>query len=216
MSDIFKVLTLCAAATLAGPLALVGPTAAQTTEEAPAEPEAETEAPRADGLSTGQELEEIGSTYVKSEHADWDLRCIRAPEGRQDPCQLYQLLEDQDDNSVAEINMFILPEEDQLAAGANIVTPLRTLLTQQVVISVDGGKAKVYPFTFCNQVGCVARVGYTEGDVASYKRGNEAKIFVVPFDAPDQRVELTVSLAGFTAGFDALIAATQPEAEAEE
>lgn len=205
MSDILKVLILCAAT------ALTGPVLAQTATQTPAETEeAEGQAPRNDGLSTGQELETVGETYVKSEHGDWDLRCIRAPEGQQDPCQLYQLLSDQNDNSVAEINMFTLPADDKLAAGANIVTPLRTLLTQQVVISVDGSKPKVYPFTFCNQIGCVARVGYTAGDVASYKRGNEAKIFVVPFDAPDQRVELTVSLTGFTAGFDAMVAAAAP------
>jgi len=206
MSDIFKVLTLCAATALAGPA--VSQTATETPAETEEPAEAGTDTPRSDGLSTGQELETVGETYVKSEHGDWDLRCIRAPEGRQDPCQLYQLLEDQNDNSVAEINMFTLPGDDKLAAGANIVTPLRTLLTQQVVISVDGGRAKAYPFTFCNQIGCVARVGYTEGDVASYKRGNEAKIYVVPFDAPDQRVELSVSLTGFTAGFEALVAET--------
>lgn len=209
MSDFFKFLALSAA------LALTAPATAQTaTDTTTAEPEAEAaseeEAPRADGLSTGQEVITPGDTYVLSEHGDWDLRCIRAGEGQKDPCQLYQLLEDQSGNSVAEINLFNLPNDDKLAAGATIVTPLETLLTQQVLLSVDGGKAKVYPFTFCTQIGCFSRVGFTEGDIASFRRGNEAKIVVVPAQAPDQKVELTVSLAGFTAGFAAVTEATKP------
>ncbi len=206
MSDFLKFLAVSAA------VALAAPATAQTTTETEAETEAPAEdtAPRADGLATGQEVIETGQTYVVSEHDDWDLRCIRAPEGQQDPCQLYQLLEDQNGNSVAEINLFNLPNDDKLAAGATIVTPLETLLTQQVQLSVDGGRAKVYPFTFCTQIGCFARVGFTEGDVASFRRGNEAKIVVVPAQAPDQKVELTVSLRGFTAGFNAVSEATKP------
>lgn len=206
MSDLFKLLTLAAAMALAVPA-----TAQTTTDETTTESEAETPTgERADGLSTGTELQQVGQTYVVSEHGDWDLRCIRAPEGQQDPCQLYQLLEDQNGNSVAEINLFNLPGDDQLAAGATIVTPLETLLTRQVQLSVDGGTPKLYPFTFCTPVGCFARVGFTEGDVAAFKAGNEARIVVVPAQAPDQQVQLTISLTGFTAGYNAVIEATKP------
>ena len=184
-------------------------TEAPATDAPAAEAEAET--PRADGLNTGSEVVEVGKTYKISDHGDWELRCIKAPEGTKDPCQLYQLLEDQQGNSVAEINLFNLPDDDKLAAGATIVTPLETLLTQNVLLSVDGGKAKVYPFTFCTTIGCFSRVGFTAGDVAAFKAGNSAKIVVVPAQAPDQRVELTMSLSGFTAGFDAVKAATEGE-----
>ncbi len=202
MSNLIKLLSIAAL------LATTHAAVSQTTEEPATEEEAPA-ASRADGLSTGEEENPVGGTYVLSEHGDWDLRCIRAPEGQNDPCQLYQLLEDQNGNSVAEINMFSLPPDDNLAAGATIVTPLETLLTESVRISVDGGQAKRYPFTFCTQVGCFARVGFTAGDVAAFRAGNEAKITVVPAQAPDQRVELTVSLTGFTAGFNAIVEATE-------
>lgn len=209
MSEYLKSLMIGA---VLGAIATTGALAQTTTETTDDAPAAETEAEaatteRADGLSTGQEIIEVGSTYRVSEHGDWELRCIKAPEGTKDPCQLYQLLADQDGNSVAEINLFPLAADDQLAAGATIVTPLETLLTQQVKLAVDGGQAKVYPFTFCTQVGCFARVGFTDGDVAAFKRGNAAKITVVPAQAPDQVVELTMSLKGFTAGLDATTAA---------
>ena len=206
MTHLIKLLSLAVVLALAAPsFAQSTDTETETEAEAPAE-----NAPRADGLALGQQEQPVGETYVLSEHGDWDLRCIRAPEGQQDPCQLYQLLEDQNGNSVAEINLFNLPDGDELAAGATIVTPLETLLTQQVRLSVDGSQPKIYPFTFCTQIGCFSRVGFTDGDVASFKRGNVAKITVVPAQAPDQRVELTVSLTGFTAGFDAVIEATKP------
>ena len=224
MSDLLKPLLLSAFIAMGAPAWSQENSTAQATETeaaepqdtqtAPNEPESDAEAPetteRADGLSTGTEVNRVGQTYVLSEHDDWELRCIRAPEGQKDPCQLYQLLEDQGGNQVAEINLFSLPEGDQLAAGATIVTPLETLLTRQVVLSVDGGQAKTYPFTFCTQVGCFARVGFTDGDVASFKRGNVAKIVVVPAQAPDQRVELTVSLKGFTKAFEAVTEAAKP------
>jgi invasion protein IalB len=189
-------------------LAALGSTAiAQSTTETE---ETQTEE-RADGLSTGVDAPpEVGKTYVLSIHGDWELRCIKAPEGQKDPCQLYQLLRDQNDNSVAEINLFNLPNDEKLAAGATIVTPLETLLTRNVVMSVDGAKAKVYPFTFCTAIGCFARVGFTNEDINSFKRGNAAKIVVIPAQAPTQKVELTVSLKGFTAGFDAVSAAAKP------
>ena len=180
-------------------------TAQSTTEETTTEE-------RADGLSTGQPAvdEEVGKTYVESVHGDWELRCIKAPEGQKDPCQLYQLLKDQNDNSVAEINLFNLPADDKLAAGATIVTPLETLLTRNVVLSVDGGPKKSYPFTFCTAIGCFARVGFVDEDVTAFKRGNVAKIVVIPAQAPKNTVELSVSLKGFTAAFDAVTEATKP------
>lgn len=217
MSEYLKTLLIGAAfGAVLSSAAIAQSTDATTEAEAPAAeaeapaadaPAAEGDASRDDGLSTGETIVQVGQTYRVSEHGDWELRCIKAPEGQKDPCQLYQLLEDQQGNSVAEINLFSLPEGDNLAAGATIVTPLQTLLTKNVLMSVDGGQAKVYPFTFCTEIGCFARVGFTSGDVASFKAGNAAKIVVVPAQAPDQTVDLTMSLKGFTAGLAAVQAA---------
>ncbi len=209
MSDLLKTLLVVSLVSVASPsFAQTTTTDGDTTTEA----EAETDAPeqRADGLETGAPAgPQVGETYRVSEHGDWELRCIKAPEGQKDPCQLYQLLRDQNGNSVAEINLFNLPADDKLAGGATVVTPLETLLTRNVTLSVDGGQAKVYPFTFCTEVGCFARVGFTAGDIASFKRGKSAKIQIVPAQAPDQTVDLTMSLSGFTAGFEAVTEATK-------
>ena len=169
-------------------------------------------APAADGneagpgeLSMGQPVEPaVGETYVEGSYGDWELRCIRTADGA-DPCQLYQLLEDGQGNAVAEISIFDLPAGGQAEAGATIITPLETLLTEQLRLSVDGGATRAYPFSFCSQLGCFARVGFTSAEVEQFRAGAQAVLTIVPAVAPDQTVDLTVSLSGFTAGYAAVV-----------
>lgn len=173
--------------------------------DTPAEEAADT-AP--DGLSLGAVEGEraVGQTYVREEYGVWKLRCVKT-ENDKDPCQLYQLLSDGEGNSVAEFNMFALPEGQQAVAGANVITPLETLLTANLRLAVDGGQAKVYPYSFCSQIGCFSRIGLTADEVALFRKGAAAKITIVPAAAPSDTVELTLSLSGFTAGFNALVEA---------
>ncbi|ARU00707.1 invasion associated locus B family protein [Yoonia vestfoldensis] len=146
----------------------------------------------------------IGEIYVADTHGDWEVRCIRAPEGQDDRCNLYQLLTNDADAPVAEFNLFRLPQGGQAMAGANIVVPLETLLTQQLTLSVDDGEPRRYPFSFCNAAGCVARIGLTEAEIAAFEAGSTATLRLVPAAAPEDDFLLTMSLAGFTEGFDNL------------
>lgn len=169
---------------------------AQTAEQAP---EA-TDSPLT-GLSTGEVInQENDESYVGNTHGDWELVCVRVAD-QQDPCQMYQLLRDAEGNPTAEITIFPLPPGQEAAAGASILTPLDTLLTAQLVMQVNGGDAKRYPFTFCTAIGCVARVGFTASEVDAFRRGATATWSLVPVAAPDQVVELNMSLIGFTAAF---------------
>lgn len=197
-------------------LAWAAPLTAQETpapaDGAEAQPAEETAAPAAEapgvipGLDMGEPVEtgsgepRVGEPYAKAEFGDWLLRCLRTEEGN-DPCNLYQLLLDDQGNAVAEISMFPMPPGNEAVAGATIVVPLETLLTEQLTLSVDGTSARRYPFTFCNRAGCVARVGFTAEEVEQFKRGNAAQLTLVPAAAPDQQVDLDISLSGFTAGF---------------
>ncbi len=153
------------------------------------------------GAAEAGEGPQVGQPYIREEFGDWALRCLRTENGN-DPCQLYQLLEDEEGNAVAEISMFPLPEGGEAAAGATIVAPLETLLTEQLRLSVDGGVVRRYPFNFCNRAGCVARVGFTAEELSQFRRGNVAQLSIVPAAAPDEQVDLRISLIGFTAGFD--------------
>lgn len=178
-------------------LFLQGAHATAQEAEAPADPAQE--------LSLGEPTgPQVGETYVAASFGDWAQRCQKAPEGQQDPCSLYQLLTDEDDAPVAELSLFRLPEGSRAIAGATIVAPLETLLPQQLTLAVDGGEARRYPFSFCNAGGCIARIGFTQAEVDQFKRGASATLRLVPAAAPTEEVILTVSLAGFTAGYDGL------------
>lgn len=179
---------------------------------------AEAVPPDAGGLSMGEPVApdggEIGTPYVREEHGAWQIRCIRTPSGT-DPCQLYQLLRDDEGNPVSEFSLFPLtPPQGDAVAGGNIITPLETLLTQAVTLQIDTGEPRRYPFTFCTTAGCFARIGYSAADIDRFKRGRSAKMSIVPLVAPDQRISLTVSLTGFTAGYDALAALIAEQAAA--
>ena len=161
------------------------------------------DATSADDFDIGEPVNQVGQSYFRETFTDWSLRCVRAPEGQPDPCELYQLLTDENGNEVAEFSIIPLPEGRDAVAGATIVAPLGTLLSEDVVISVDGAEARRYRFTVCNQAGCAAQFGLTQSQLDQMKRGSRATVRVVPFQAPDQEVLLEVSLSGFTAGFTA-------------
>lgn len=156
----------------------------------------------ADTLPVGETP--VGETYVAETHGDWEIRCIAAEEGEPEPCQLYQLLVDDDGGPVAEFNVFDLPDEGEIVAGATIVTPLDTLLPPGIRLRVDDGSWSEYPFAFCQPVGCFARLGLTAANVDAMRAGGDAYVALVPLPAPDQVIQLEASLSGFTAGFAAL------------
>ena len=156
-------------------------------------------------LSLGEDANAVpvvGEPYTKEIIGDWEMRCIKAEEGEDDPCQMYQLLDDGEGTPVAEFSLFRLPDGGKAKAGATVVVPLETSLPQQLTITVDGGVARRYPYAFCNPVGCYARIGLTADDLSRFKRGNAALLTIVPALAPDQKVELSLSLTGFTAAFE--------------
>lgn len=193
-------------------LALAATPLIAQTEEAPATEEAApADGAAAENLAMGQEVgaaDGPGSTYTVANFEAWEQKCVRTESGV-DPCQLYMLLKDQEGNSVAEFTMFNLPKgsEGPAVAGATFIAPLETLLTAGMTLQIDDAKGKLYPFTFCAPIGCVARIGFTAEEIAAMKAGANAKITIVPFVAPDEKVELTISLKGFTAGYEAVSAA---------
>lgn len=198
-------------ATLALAVAAAAPGLAQDTGGAAAPAEGQGVL-SPDALSLGESETDNGA-YLAATHGDWELRCLRTEEG-DDPCQLYQLLKDAEGNPTAEFILFPLPPGREAAAGATIITPLETLLTQQITIRVDGAPGKRYPFSWCAPIGCIARVGFTAQEIDAFKRGRAATLTIFPVAAPDTPVELSVSLTGFTAGFDALAATLKAPAPA--
>lgn len=171
-----------------------------TTQEGQASDADTAQTDPASGLDLGREVEEDPS-YIKETYGDWQLQCFRSETG-EDPCQMYQLLREDAGNPVAEFSLFKLPGNSQAVAGATIVVPLGTLLTEGLKIRVDGSATKNYNYSFCSLGGCFARIGFTQADIDAFKAGANATLIIVPAQAPDQRVEIKTSLTGFTAAFN--------------
>ncbi|MGR3759410.1 invasion associated locus B family protein [Roseobacteraceae bacterium NS-SX3] len=205
--------------TLAAMLAAAAPLAAQETKPAeedtaaqPADQAEDTQSqaePKADEvLDLGQPADsgglKVGDRYSKEKHGDWDLACVKT-EAETDPCELLQVLTGPEGKPMAEISMFRIEQEGaQAVAAATIIVPLETLLPAGLTISVDGAPSKRYNYTFCAPVGCFARIGLTASDIDAFKKGSEAVLALRPAPAPDQLVELKMSLKGFTAGYNAV------------
>lgn len=155
------------------------------------------------GPAQAQEAEAAapGTVYVRETSGDWEVRCIRTQLDH-DPCTLFQLLRDDNGNDVAQYEIVTLPPGQRFAAGVTIVTPLETLLTQQVQVTVDKGLGKRYPFNYCNNVGCFARFGATDADLRALREGTMAEMVIYAAAAPQQEVALKISLMGVSAGLD--------------
>ncbi|MFC3630756.1 invasion associated locus B family protein [Paracoccus angustae] len=190
------------------------PAAEAPAAEAPATPAAEApatdgaaEAPATPAADAPADAEpQVGQYYVKTTNQDWTTRCLKAEQGK-DPCELYQLLKDDEGNAVAEMTLIPLKNSEDVAAGATVVAPLETDLIQGLGFAVGTGESRGYPFSFCAPVGCVSRLGFTQAELDALKRGSEATLTLLPFGGNrDNPVRLKLSLSGFTAAFDALSA----------
>ncbi|MGR3615593.1 MAG: invasion associated locus B family protein [Paracoccaceae bacterium] len=163
-----------------------------------------TQAPEGETIDLGEPVDtgpQLGDRYSKEKYGDWDLACIKT-EGDKDPCSLLQILMDGNGNPISEFSLFRIDDDTPAVAGATIVVPLETLLTAPLTISVDGAPGKRYNYTFCNPVGCVAQIGLTEADVNAFRQGKKATLSLRPAPAPEQVINVDMSLTGFAAGFD--------------
>lgn len=132
---------------------------------------------------------------------DWEVRCDAASGN----CFMYQLARDADLNPVSEMTIVPLPEGGEAALGVTVITPLGTMLNEGVVMQIDSGTARQYPFNWCTRSGCYARFGLTPGEVNSMKAGATARLRLLSVSAPDQPVILQLSLRGFTAAHSRLL-----------
>ncbi|MBD0864827.1 MAG: invasion associated locus B family protein [Rhodobacteraceae bacterium] len=181
-------------------LLVITPISAQVDSEGPGAP-VDQIPPQLDLGQPVQQGLQLGARYVKQAYNDWDLVCLKTDQ-ETDPCSMMQVLRDNTNNPVAEVLIFRLENGGQAVAGATIMVPLETLLTAQLTISVDGGTARRYAYSFCEQIGCVARIGLTQADVDAFRHGNLAQVSLRPAQAPEQLVTLDMSLSGFTAAYN--------------
>lgn len=179
------------------------PAPIETAPEAAAPPSAQPVAPPA-----AQPVAPPQPEITVTEHGDWEVGCLNGTP----QCELQQVAIDSTSNPVVLVRIVRLPEGSDAQALAVFNTPLGTLLPQGLSFRIDAAQTATLPFEWCVQEGCIVRLGLREPDVAAMKRGNVVNLTVTSIADPSTPVELTLSLAGFTAGYDSLPVPAPPPA----
>ena len=136
---------------------------------------------------------------------DWSVVC--GPEGP-GSCAMTQLGEDPQGSPAIEFVVRKLDGEDavidgvEIAAVADIITPLGVLLEFGLRLKIDGGEERGAPYRICQQHGCLVREPLSEAVITSLKRGANATVTVAAEGAGP--VQINISLRGFTKAFDSL------------
>ena len=164
-------------------------------------------AQEASGLSLGKPLETIrepGEIYLAGNKGDWNVRCITGNPGEIDKCEIQQLLFLNENTPVADISIFKLPEGERAVAAANVMVPLETLLTKKFRFAFSENSVKEFPYSFCNQNGCLVRMGLLNEDIEAMKKGSSSELSITHISSPEASINLSLSLNGFTAAFDVI------------
>ena len=144
--------------------------------------------------------------YIKERIKDWNLKCIE-PIDSIERCEANQIIFNQEQQPVAEISIFKLPQGQVAAAAATIIVPLETVLNQGLILEMQDLEPKKYQFKFCNSIGCYSQIGLTNGELEALKSEGQASIFLKHLSSGDQQIIIPISLSGFTTTFSK---ATQP------
>lgn len=186
----------------AAPAAPAPATEAAPAAEAPAAPAPAAEAPAATPAPAAPAQPEIQVT----KQGEWEIGCLAGTT----QCEMQQVAKDPSGNPVVLARLAKLPAGAEAQALMIFNTPLGTLLPTGLGFQIDSAQMATLPFEWCVQEGCIVRLGLREPDIAAMKKGGSVKLKVVSIADPQKPVDLTLSLAGFTAGFDSLAVPAAP------
>ena len=144
--------------------------------------------------------------YIKERFENWSLKCIKTVNSIE-RCEANQIIFNQKQQPVAEISIIKLPKGQVAAAAATIIVPLKTILSEGLVLAIQELEPKKYQFKFCNSLGCYSQIGLTNDEVEALKRKEKASIFLKHISSGDRQIVIPMSLDGFTKTFSNV---TQP------
>ncbi|MEM6987207.1 MAG: invasion associated locus B family protein [Pseudomonadota bacterium] len=135
---------------------------------------------------------------------DWTARCSVPPNSNAQVCVLEQIVfSDDGERPMLRAAAGFLEQPGGVFEPAILTTvPLMVALQPGLAVSVDGGDAFIADFHHCTPEGCVAGLPLDERVMGAFRRGADAEIRVATIDGAT--VSMTLSLRGFSAGFDAL------------
>ncbi len=134
---------------------------------------------------------------------DWSARCEKPKGAEHESCFIFQrLVTKKDDGFVPVLHVLVGYITRDGEPGLFATVPLGVSLPPGVQLSVDGDAPVSFGYSHCSNQGCLAALALSDALIAKMKAGNQA---VVTFHTGSQKpVSITVSLRGFTAGFNSL------------
>lgn len=135
----------------------------------------------------------------KTQYNDWTVRCLQSASPKK--CEMTQLVSNPaSGTSVMRVIMGYSPQANNPAMV--FVVPLGTRLAPGMQISIDGGKPIRIPFQVCLRKGCRAALPLKPSLLSSFKNGVTAQVSII--GPRGERIDLDVSLMGFTAASNAI------------
>ena len=153
-------------------------------------------------------VRQVGEIYTRAVHGDWIVNCLYSGTETEN-CNMQQIVIDKRGDRIARVEFFDVPDVAYIGAGANITTPLGTLLEANLVLAIGRTPAKTYPFRYCLENGCVARLAFTTAEVELLRKSISMILTIRSVYLPDEPTSGVVSLAGFTAGLNEVQAASR-------
>ncbi len=134
-------------------------------------------------------------------YGDWQMTCDAVPAGGEQ-CALVQRVEDADRPGAWLAAYAFRPNDGGGQTLLSVLVPLEVILIKGLGLKIDDGDLVTFDFIRCSLEGCLASIDLDETRIAALRGGSQA-LFVYYFDE-SQGVGFPVSLAGFSAGLDAL------------
>lgn len=134
---------------------------------------------------------------------DWTVQCESAQKGTAQTCYIFQnLLLKQGQKRLLHMAVGYLAKSGKPAAFFTL--PLGVSLPGGVSLSVDDGPPQRFRYERCEADGCLAPLILGDDLIRALKAGRQARVAF--FDASRREISVPVSLLGFTAGYDTLVA----------
>lgn len=138
---------------------------------------------------------------VRSTHGSWSVVCDTPGGAAAEQCALMQNVVAEDRPEVG-LSVVVLRTADSRAEILRVLAPLGVLLPSGLGLRVDEADIGRAAFVRCLPNGCIAEV-ILQDDVVGKLRGGKQATFII-FQTPEEGIGIPISLAGFSAGFDAL------------
>ncbi len=148
---------------------------------------------------------------VIATHGAWKIQCEAAPAGQaaagqaegQKQCGMVQSTQSEK-NPKAVLTLVLIrgKQADKPVTMIRVMAPIGVFLPTGVALEIDGAAVGRVPFTRCMPQVCMAFAEASPETLDKMKKGTAANFII--YEAPGIGLPMKISLAGFSAAFNAL------------